>query len=99
MSRNSEMLSAINSFKINVEFNKTRNPSTDKVSSHIHEVCEIYVNLTGDVSFIVEDAVYPIKPGDIIIKTMNISGFYFHLTGMKNCLICFSTALWAKETT
>lgn len=67
MSRNSEMLSAINSFKINVELNKIRNPSTDKVSSHIHEACEIYVNLTGDVSFVVEDAVYPIKPGDIII--------------------------------
>lgn len=36
-------------------------------TSHIHEECEIYVNLSGDVSFLVENRIYPIKPGDIII--------------------------------
>jgi len=35
--------------------------------SHIHDECEIYVNLSGDLSFIVENNIYPIKPGDIII--------------------------------
>ncbi len=34
---------------------------------HTHDVCEIYVNLSGDVSFMVEDTVYPIARGSIII--------------------------------
>ena len=67
MSKNTEILSEIKPFKINVAFNETNNPSTARVRSHIHEVCEVYVNLSGDVSFVVEDAIYPIKPGDIII--------------------------------
>ncbi len=35
--------------------------------SHVHEDCEIYINLTGDVSFVVENHIYPIHSGDIII--------------------------------
>ena len=34
---------------------------------HIHSVYEIYINISGDVSFMVEDAVYPIAPGNVII--------------------------------
>lgn len=34
---------------------------------HVHPDCEIYINLTGDVSFAVEDAIYPIVPGSVII--------------------------------
>ena len=34
---------------------------------HIHTECEVYINLSGDVSFVVEDSIYPIKYGDIII--------------------------------
>ncbi len=36
-------------------------------SQHIHEECEIYINLSGDVSFMVEDRIYPISTGSIII--------------------------------
>ncbi len=35
--------------------------------SHIHDRCEVYVNLSGDVSFMVENRIYPICPGSIII--------------------------------
>lgn len=35
--------------------------------AHIHEECEIYVNLSGDVSFVVENRIYPVLPGSIII--------------------------------
>ncbi len=35
--------------------------------SHIHDKCEIYINISGDVSFVVEGNIYPIKYGDIII--------------------------------
>lgn len=34
---------------------------------HIHNECEIYVNLSGDVAFAVEDSVYPVLPGSVII--------------------------------
>lgn len=34
---------------------------------HSHKGCEIYVNLTGDVSFMVESTIYPISSGDVII--------------------------------
>lgn len=38
---------------------------------HIHDFYEIYVNLSGDVSFLVEDRVYPIQRGDIILTAPN----------------------------
>ncbi len=34
---------------------------------HAHGECEIYINVTGDVSFMVEENIYKISPGDIII--------------------------------
>lgn len=38
---------------------------------HIHDFFEIYLNLSGDVSFLVEDHVYPIHRGDIIVTAPN----------------------------
>ena len=35
--------------------------------SHIHEECEIYLNISGDVSFEVENKIYPISRGSVII--------------------------------
>jgi len=35
--------------------------------SHIHKECEIYLNLSGDVSFEVENRIYPISRGSAII--------------------------------
>jgi len=35
--------------------------------SHVHRACEIYVNLSGDVSFEVENRIYPISRGSAII--------------------------------
>lgn len=39
----------------------------NKLDSHVHPECEIYINLTGNVSFMVENKIYPIVPGSIII--------------------------------
>ena len=36
--------------------------------SHVHPECEIYINLSGDVSFMVENRIYPIMPGNIVIS-------------------------------
>ncbi len=35
--------------------------------THIHRECEIYVNLSGDVTFEVENRIYPIQRGSVII--------------------------------
>lgn len=35
--------------------------------SHIHKECEIYLNLSGDVSFEVENRIYPVSRGSVII--------------------------------
>ena len=35
--------------------------------SHIHKECEVYINLSGDVSFEVENRIYPISRGSVII--------------------------------
>lgn len=37
----------------------TRKTHKFQIDSHCHDCCEIYVNLTGDVSFMVEDTLYP----------------------------------------
>lgn len=38
---------------------------------HLHDSYEIYINLSGDVSFRVEDQVYAISRGDIILTSPN----------------------------
>jgi len=38
---------------------------------HSHNMCEIYFNVSGDVSFMVEGNVYPIKKGSLIITKPN----------------------------
>ncbi len=43
------------------------NSPENDFNHHTHDVCEIYFNLSGDVSFMVENTIYPIKKGDMII--------------------------------
>ena len=68
MKKNNEHFENINSFDISVKYAELYADSPENVNvSHAHEECEIYINLSGDVSFIVENNIYFIKPGDIII--------------------------------
>lgn len=39
----------------------------NEFDSHIHEECEIYVNVSGDVSFMAENTLYPISHGNAVI--------------------------------
>lgn len=41
--------------------------SLNQFEHHIHPECEIYLNLSGDVSFMVEDRIYPVTAGSVII--------------------------------
>lgn len=65
----------------------------NEYNSHIHSECEIYINVSGDVSFMVEGHIYPIKHGDIIITRpyeyhhciYNSDGPHEHFWILFNC--------------
>jgi len=60
---------SVNKFELNISKSNTSVTSpARKTSAHIHDTCEIYVNLKGNVSFMVEKNIYPIRHGDIIIS-------------------------------
>ena len=59
---------AIHPFELKSSYIELDSHSPENVlDSHIHNECEIYINLSGDVSFVVENNIYPITPGSIII--------------------------------
>ncbi len=45
---------------------RPRDPASEP--PHIHDSLEIYVNISGDVSFLVNDKLYPVQKGDVIIS-------------------------------
>ncbi|MBE7042074.1 MAG: helix-turn-helix domain-containing protein [Ruminococcaceae bacterium] len=51
------------------------------LSPHIHEECEIYVNLSGDISFFCNDHIYPMTRGDVLIAR---PGEYHHCVYRSN---------------
>lgn len=57
--------------------------SLNTLDSHVHNECEIYINISGDVSFIVENSIYPLIPGSIIITR---PGEYHHCVYHSNAL-------------
>lgn len=58
----------INPFNFRIKHTVTKSKNNIKaIDSHIHDECEIYVNLTGNVSFMVENRLYPVSRGDAII--------------------------------
>jgi AraC-like DNA-binding protein len=55
-------------------FYEKRYTAVDDVThdeEHIHDFYEIYLNLSGEVSFLVEDTLYPISRGDVIVTRPN----------------------------
>ena len=58
--------------------------------SHIHDVCEIYLNISGDVSFVVENSVYPVSRGDMIISAPD----EFHHCVYHSDGVCKHYCLW-----
>lgn len=58
----------ISPFTLSVTYNNQKNINLEsEPPSHIHDKFEIYFNLSGDVSFIVENHTYPISRGNLII--------------------------------
>lgn len=62
------LFQGIQPFEVKAHYLDLDSKSTvNEFNSHIHNECEIYINLSGDVSFVVENSIYPIIPGSIII--------------------------------
>ncbi len=60
--------SSLSSFQLSITYNNPKYFPIDKEPPlHIHDAFEIYLNLSGDVSFMVENRTYPISGGNLII--------------------------------
>lgn len=57
--------------EINYDKRLTGKDDTTRDGEHIHDFWELYINLDGDVSFLVEDTLYPIGRGDVIVTAPN----------------------------
>lgn len=59
----------LNSFNFMIKRSTlTRKNHTHEINLHSHKELELYINLSGDVSFLVENKLYPVKRGDIIVS-------------------------------
>lgn len=68
MKEKNEHFSKITPFDFYIKYIEINSKSSlNTFDSHIHDKCEIYINLSGDVSFSVENSIYPITRGNAII--------------------------------
>ncbi len=67
---------ALNEFDFQIKLTETnRSIHTQEIELHTHNEFELYVNLSGDVSFLVENNLYDLTRGDVIIAR---PGEYHH---------------------
>ena len=71
--------------------NGSLHPTDD---AHIHDYCEIYFNISGNVSFAVENKVYPVNTGDIIISKPNEIHYCIYHSDQLHTCYCF----WVKAS-
>lgn len=59
---------SLKEFYLQIKYAETNRKShTHEIDLHSHNEFEIYINLSGDVSFLVKNNLYPLSPGDVII--------------------------------
>lgn len=56
---------------------------------HIHASYEIYVNVTGDVAFLVNNSLYPVQKGDVIVTRPGDVHICVYQTDMEHACFCF----------
>ena len=71
--------------------NGSLHPTDD---AHIHDYCEVYFNVSGNVSFAVENKVYPVNTGDIIISKPNEIHYCIYHSDQIHTCYCF----WVKAS-
>ena len=58
----------ISKFDFQIKYTETdRHSHLHEVYQHTHDEFELYINLSGEVSFLVESTLYPVSRGDVII--------------------------------
>lgn len=58
----------LNPFQLSISYHNPHHfHIEDEPTAHIHELFEIYLNLSGNVSFMVENHTYPVSRGSLII--------------------------------
>lgn len=68
MARNTVVLSAMPEMRFSVTRTALDAKSAwNQNDAHIHRECEVYINLSGNVAFAVEDRLYQVKRGTVII--------------------------------
>lgn len=71
--------------KRNFQFwdNTTESPNNEHFHLHVHDNYEIYLFLEGDAKYVVEENVYDLEPGDMIIIKKNQLHRVYHNTSKK----------------
>ena len=55
-------------FDLQIKYSETdRKSHRHEIELHSHDRFELYINLAGDVSFLVENTLYPLSRGDVIL--------------------------------
>lgn len=58
----------LNEFNLQIKYSETnRNSHWHEIDLHTHNEFELYINLSGDISFLVENKLYDLTRGDVII--------------------------------
>jgi len=58
----------INAFDFQIKYTETNQKiHFHEIDIHTHAEFELYINLSGDVSFLIENTLYPVSRGDVII--------------------------------
>ena len=61
-------MSGLNAFDFQIQYTETNQKRHFfEIDLHTHNEFELYINLSGDVSFLVENTLYPVSRGDVII--------------------------------
>ena len=82
---NAIALDSISDIRLGIYFYDTdENSPPSHMPSHSHGVYELYVNLSGEVSFIVNNKIFPLQSGDIILSRPN----EFHHIIFKESTVC-----------
>lgn len=58
----------VNSFNFQIHHTETDRESHNyQIDLHAHNEFELYINMSGDISFLVENSLYPLSRGDVIL--------------------------------
>lgn len=73
--------------------NEAQSPAAQRIRSHIHDCTELCLTVSGDVSFLARDVIYPIGRGDIVLTRASELHHCIHHSACPHEHFC----LWIEE--